>query len=376
MNVRDRIVDAGLVVVSTSLLWFWAVRVADSWGGGYWQLGCAAGAVVCGIAVIRRRHLTGTAAAGLLVAALTMVIAWLTARPAEPGPAMALGLAVLVGSAVRVLRPIPATAIAAAGLVIAVGSMVFQRSAGVPAVTALNLAGWIGAVVVGVGWRVRDDRRRAITEKVRLDERLELARELHDVVAHHITGIVLQAQAARIIRRKNPDELDDSLTGIEAAGSEALAAMRRVVGLLRDTEDAAPATAGLEQLDELVNRFRGHGPQVRLRVPPERGDLPPETTSTVYRIVQESLTNIARHAPTARSVTVAIARDERTVSVEVTDDGQSRQHHRGGYGLLGIRERVEALDGSLAVGPRTDGGWTVRATLPLTGGDLAKGGRR
>ena len=223
-------------------------------------------------------------------------------------------------------------------------------------------------------WRA-DARRRAVVERVRREQRLELARELHDVVAHHITGSVLQTQAARIARRTQPETLDESLAGIEAANSEALAAMRRVVGLLRDTDDAAPATPGPEQLSELVDRFaghlNGHGPVVQLQLPdPSDGRpvWPPEVTSTVYRVVQESLTNIARHAPHARSITVSVAQGPRSVTVEVVDDAASAPalpHHRGGYGLIGIRERVGALDGTLTVGPRPAAGWYVRATLPL-----------
>ncbi|GAA4228916.1 signal transduction histidine kinase [Streptosporangium album] len=204
---------------------------------------------------------------------------------------------------------------------------------------------------------------------MRRDERLKLARELHDVVAHHITSIVLQAQAAQLVARKHPEKVEGSLAGIEATGSDALAATRRVVGLLRDADDAVPAMPGPEQLSELVKRFHGHGPAVRLRLPADGSVWPPEVTSTVYRVVQESLTNISRHAPHARSVTVSVAQDRESVTVEVVDDAPPvparYHHHRGGYGLVGMRERLEALGGTLCAGPRRGAGWPVLATLPV-----------
>ena len=358
------------MALCAAVLVFWAARVTSSWGEGYWPPGFVAGALVCALAVLRRRNRLWTAAAGLAVAAGAVVVAWFAGLPSEPGPAAALGLSVLVGSAVRTLRPRQAAAVAAAGLVVAVGSLVSSPHAladGLPAVTVLNVVAWAAGCGAGLGLRLRHVQRGAAVEQVRRDERLELARELHDVVAHHITGVVLEAQAARIALRTRPEALDESLAGIETASTDALAAMRRVVGLLRDTEDAAPALSGPEQLGELVDRFARHGPPVRLSLPePAVLAWPPEVTSTVHRVVQESLTNIARHAAHARSVTVDVSQGTRSVTVEVADDAAAPpvRHHRGGYGLVGLRERVEALDGTLAAGPRQGGGWSVRATLP------------
>ncbi|MET0134608.1 MAG: sensor histidine kinase, partial [Kibdelosporangium sp.] len=241
-------------------------------------------------------------------------------------------------------------------------------SAGAPGVVAMNLATWLGAMTTGLSLRLLDARATATATQVRRDERLELARELHDVVAHHITGMVLQAQAAGVVAGRSPDRVAESLTGIETAGSDALAAMRRVVGVLRDTDDAAPATPGPEQLSELVDRFHGHGPTVRLRLPDDRAVWPPEVTSTIYRVVQEALTNISRHASRARCVTVTVTQDQQVITVEIVDDAPPappRYPRRGGYGLVGMRERVEALGGTLRAGPRSGGGWSVLATLPM-----------
>ncbi len=375
---RDRrvglVVDAGLGVVLVALLAGTAVAIGSSWGGGYWMFDAAAGLVVCAIALMRRRHRAGAAATGLAVAAVAVIVSWATELPQEPGPAMTLALAVLIGSGVRVLPARSALAVAASGLAVAAGTWCAESlsASGISGVSTLTAAGCLGALVVGSSARLLTARRRATIENVRREERLELARELHDVAAHHLTGIVVQAQAAQLPSRNNPDdEVGRSMAGIEAAGSDALGAIRRVVGLLRDDgDDALPATPGFEQLSELVGQFdgRGGGPVVRLRVPRGEPPWPPEVGSTVYRVVQESLTNIARHAATARSATVDIdiSQDHRTVTVEVTDDAVApTRHHHGGYGLVGMRERVEALGGTLRAGPREPAGWSIRATLPL-----------
>ena len=342
-----------------------AFAIADSWGGGNWVFGCAAGLVMGLLALVRQHHRGWAAGAGLAVAVVAIVIAHLAHLPAEPGPAAALGLSVLIGSAIRTLSLPLAAAIAAGGLALAVGTAV---AASASAVTMLGVAGWLAALATGLGLRLLDTHRRTAAEQVRHDERLELARELHDIVAHHITGVVLHAQAARVVRRKHPEKLDDSLAGIESAGSDALAAMRRIVGLLRDTDDAAPATPGPEQLSELIARFTSHGPTVHLRLPDNEPAWPPEVTSTVYRVVQESLTNITKHAPHAHAVTVSVAQDRPAITIEVNDDAPpvpARYPRRGGYGLVGMRERVEALGGTLSAGPCSDVGWSVRAVLPL-----------
>jgi signal transduction histidine kinase len=365
------VVDAGLGVVFAVLLVVTAVAIGSSWGGVYWLFDVAAGLVVCGIALLRRRRRAGAAIAGLAVAAVAIMVSWAVELPQEPGPAMALALAVLVGSAVRALPVRSAVAIATAGLAVVAGTWFAEAlsSSGISGVTTLNAAGWLGALAVGLSGRLLNARRCAAAEKVRREERLELARELHDVAAHHLTGIVVQAQAAQLASRKHPDDkVGRSMADIEAAGSGALGAIRRVVGLLRDGDDVT-ATPGFEQLSELVRGFdgRGGGPAVRLRVPDGEPMWPSEVSSTIYRVVQESLTNIARHAPTARSVTVDIAQDHQAVTVEVTDDAPAAptRYHRGGYGLVGMRERVEALGGTLRAGPRGDAGWSVWATLPL-----------
>lgn len=365
MDVRDRfgtVADAGLGIVFVVVILGQVLAFADSWGGGYWWFGGVAAALVCGLAILRRWRPAVVVA--LVLAAVAVVVARLADLPSEPGPAMNLGLSVLVGAAVRTFPTRSAVAVAAGAAVVAAACWFAARpvSSGVAPVVAHTVTGWLGALVTGLCLRLLDVRRLAVTEQVRRDERLELARELHDLVAHHVTGVVLQAQAARVVRRRHPERLDDSLAGIEAAGSEALAAMRRVVGLLRDTGDVVSAAPGPEPLGELVGRFPG--PPVRLRLPAGDPAWSPEVASTVYRVVQESLTNVARHAPRASSVAVTVADEGPAVTVVVTDDGPtSTQHQRRGYGLVGMRERVEALGGTLRAGPHGKG-WSVEVVLP------------
>lgn len=363
VNVRNWLLGAAFAVALAGQ----AVAIATTWGGAYWVFDCIAGAIVCGLALARRRHLAGTAAAGLLVAAAAIVVAQLARLPTEPGPAMMLGLAVLIGAAIQRLPGWTAGAIAVGGLAVVASGFGVAWPPSSSAVPTLSALFWLAGVAGGLGLRLLAVRRRATAERVRQEERLELARELHDVVAHHITGIVVQAQAAQLVARKQPERLDDSLAGIANAGTEALAAMRRVVGLLRDTSDAASAAPGPEQLSSLVERFQGNGRAVHLRLPADDTSVwPAEVTSTIYRVVQEALTNIAKHAPHAGSVTVSVTRTGPGVTVEVTDDGASAPaRSRGGYGLIGMRERLEVLGGTLRAGPRSgQPGWSVVATLP------------
>lgn len=346
-----------------------AAAIAESWGSRYWAPGCAFAAAVCLTALAGLRRPLRPAVAALVLAAAAIATTRLSGSdlPAEPSPAMAVGLAVLTASALRGLPPAPAAAIAGAGPVLIV---VGQLAAGPPfaqlaAVTVLDGPIWLAAIGIGVSLRILDARAHTAAEQVRREERLVLARELHDVVAHHITGMVLQAQGAQVVARRDPEQVSEYLSELEAAGTDALAAMRRVVGLLRDTDDAAPASPGPEGLGALIDRFRRQGPEVTLTMPDEN-DWPPEVTTTVYRVAQEALTNVLRHAPKARSVTVAVEQCAQGVTIEVADDAPApvARHPQRGYGLIGMRERVESLGGSLRAGPRPGSGWSVRATLP------------
>ncbi|KJS63371.1 hypothetical protein VM95_03750 [Streptomyces rubellomurinus] len=337
-----------------------------------WLLDFGLSAVVCLAALLRGRDRLVAASVGLAAAAAAVLASSRGFLTDQPGVAASLALAVLAGSAVRALPPRRAVAVAAAGLAVTALGRLASTSTAVGSFHA-GVKGWSVGLGTGLALRFLEHRRRATVEAVRRDERLALARELHDVVAHHVAGIVMHTHAARIMLRKQPDHLASALADIERSGTDAMDAMRRVVALLRDAEDGAAVTAGPEQLVDLVRRFEEHGPAVDLRLPTGPTSWPPVVTTTVYRVVQESLTNIVRHAHGARAVTVTIDQGRPDLTVEVGDDAPShpsnRPSPRGGYGLVGMRERVEALGGTLDAGPRPGTGWTVRASLPLRAGD-------
>lgn len=335
-------------------------------------LDCGIGLVVCAAALLRRRDRLVAVAVGLSAAAAAVLAADMGYLADQPGVATSLALSVLAGSAVRTLPPPRAVVVAAAGLtVVVLGRLVTTSQAVAP--FHMGVQGWLAGLGAGLVLRFLEYRRQTVIEAVRRDERLALARELHDVVAHHVAGIVMHTHAAQIVLRKQPDLLGDALAGIERSGIDAMDAMRSVVALLRDTEDGAALTARPEQLTDLVSRFEEHGPAVDLRLPTEAPAWTPVVTTTVYRVVQESLTNIARHARGARAATVTISQDGTDITIEIGDDAPPhppiRASRRRGHGLVGMRERIEALGGTLNAGPQPGAGWSVRATLPLQAGD-------
>ncbi|NDU74633.1 two-component sensor histidine kinase [Actinomadura sp. DSM 109109] len=244
------------------------------------------------------------------------------------------------------------------------------------------------AIALGVGLYLRalDARRARSLASARRDERLELARDLHDFVAHHVTGIVVQAQAARFTAQsgtaQTQEQLDRMLGEIEKAGTEALTSMRRMVGLLRDAQhvnapdgEALPGggsstrpVGDLAQLKGLVEGFTH--PPAALTLEPGLGALPPEVAASAHRVVQEALTNVRKHAADAATVRVTLARVGDDVEVAVRDDGRGRGRRlpSGGFGLTGLDERVGALGGRLRAGPRPEGGWEVVARLPVSDG--------
>ncbi|MET8754573.1 histidine kinase [Streptomyces sp. NPDC004667] len=210
---------------------------------------------------------------------------------------------------------------------------------------------------------------------VRTAERLELARELHDLVAHHVTGIVVEARAARFTK-VTAERAAEIFGRIETAGDEALGSMRRLVTILR-REDAAAApagttpVAGLADLRRLAERFSTTGPPVVLSIEEGLDDrLPDHVAATAHRIVLEALTNVSKHAATATAVRIGLRTVPTGLEVRVADDGGrparlSDEARGGGYGLAGMAERAEALGGSLTAGPAPEGGWLVTAVLPL-----------
>ena len=339
-----------------------------------WPVGAAlvsVTAAVCAAALLRRRMPARAATAAVVLCGAAELVDWQTDRQGQPAPVACLALLVVVASSVRFLPSPAAAGVAAGSGIVAVGTVeryatyLAQDVPNARTATLVMVTGWAVAVAVGLWRRFDDAQRQAAAEEIRRTERLALARDLHDVAAHHLTGLIVSTQVAQLGSRADP-AVRRTLTDIEAAGKGALASLRQVVRLLRD--DAPAVAPAAESLVELVDRFGRTGIRAELDLPdgPLPLDWPTKATTGIYRIVQEALTNVAQHARDARSVTVRLAHDERTVRLRITDDGQpGPSAGRDGHGLVGMRERAAALDGELTAGPGTPTGWTVEATLPV-----------
>jgi len=210
-------------------------------------------------------------------------------------------------------------------------------------------------------------RAHAETERRRAgEERLRIAQELHDVVAHHISLINVQAGVALHLVDTKPEQTATALAAIKDASKEALVELRSLVGILRDSGEEAPRAPvpGLARLDELVARTQQAGLDVRARVQGERRPLPAHVDAAAYRIVQESLTNVVRHAKASRA-TVRVGYGDSAITLQVDDDGTGgRTPAPEGNGITGMRERAAALGGTFSAGP-TSGGFRVSARLPF-----------
>jgi signal transduction histidine kinase len=205
------------------------------------------------------------------------------------------------------------------------------------------------------------------------EERMRIARELHDVVSHSIGVISVQAGVAAHLLERRPDKAGKALATIRQASDEALGELHAMLGVLRQPDGHAPLTPapGLAQLGALVAQAEGAGLQVAVAVDGGSERLPPAVDLACFRIVQESLTNVVRHAGASRAtVTVTTAGD--ALVVEVADDGAGAappgSGNGAGQGIVGMRERARALGGTLEAGPRPGGGYLVRASLPVGGG--------
>ncbi len=229
-------------------------------------------------------------------------------------------------------------------------------------------------VLVGLYLRGLDDARRRSVAAARRSQRLELAHDLHDFVAHDVSGMVAQAQAGTVLAASDPVRAAALFERIEQAGLQALASLDRTVHLLRSEDTDGPERApqpGLAELVELTERFADSDRVVvRLDAPAEDPAVPREVAATAYRVVVEALTNVRRHAPATRAVDVRVRREGRRLTVRVRDDGggaaaPSGPRRGGGSGLVGLAARVEALGGTLATG-REGEGWQVAASMPLT----------
>ncbi len=251
--------------------------------------------------------------------------------------------------------------------------------------TALLVLAPTAAVAVGMrGWRQRagdsaerllraEAEHEAQTRRAVEAERARIAGELHDVVTHNVSVMVVQAGAARSVLPSSPEQAREALLAVEASGRTAMSELRHLLGLLAPAggdEDMLVPQPGAARVPALVERVRAAGLSVELSVTGAR-DLPPGVDLAAYRVVQEALTNVIKHAGTARAAVVLEYRPDDLV-ITVTDDGRpvtgpGRPGGPGGRGLIGLRERIGLYGGELDAGPRPGGGWRVRARIPLEG---------
>ncbi|MDT0459216.1 histidine kinase [Streptomyces sp. DSM 41527] len=323
------------------------------------------------------RAWSGRATALAAVLLLTATFGWAPdSAPDDSGPFFAAATA-LVGLQAAAFRWAPCRE-AAVGTGLAAVALMLWAQPLVPGASLYERAGmgafWflptLGAAVVGGYPRLMARRGARAVREARHRQQLELAHDLHDFVAHDISGIVAQAQAARFVAGRDPQAAAGALERIERAGLAALASIDRTVHLLREPGPEAARTAlpGTARLTELVDRFDAEG-RTRARLtltPAAQAALSREAAATVQRVVTEALTNVRRHAPEAAGVEVALTHEDGTVRLTITNDtGRTRPRARehGGTGLLALTERVRALNGTLHT-TRDNGTWRLTVTLP------------
>jgi signal transduction histidine kinase len=388
-DVPPTLVDIGLAVVVTALV---VVSLISERRHGE-HVPTPGVVILLGLlpALALRRLLPGTAL--VIVVAVQVGLALTNTAPGANVPAELIvpySVAAYAGGRVRL-----ACGVAAGAALIAV------PLPWAPAGVRLDLLAFLvaGAVawLVGAVLRGRRDRMVRLAEyaervererdlqarRAVADERLRIARELHDVVAHNLSVVVVQAQALRPVVNRDPERALNLASSIEETGREALEEMRHLLGVLRTGDGAEPADAdrldadpldpqpGLDALEGLVAQVRQAGLAVSLTTSGEPRRLPPAIELSAYRIVQEALTNVLRHAGPARAEVAVGYRDDALV-LDVTDDGRGAaaglDHPPvpgSGHGLVGMRERVALFGGQLSTGPRAGGGFAVRAQIPV-----------
>ncbi|GAA0287985.1 sensor histidine kinase [Streptomyces polychromogenes] len=348
---------------------------------------------------------TVTAALGLVLAALTLLF-----RRRHPVPV--LGAVLALGMVVNVVTPAaphfgltltvalftvarrcrPAVVAAAAPACVPLAAVGLGGSvlpSGLNVLTNALAAALVVGAAVGVNrWQREVEANRALlADRAVAAERRRIARELHDIVAHHITTMQLMAGGARVSLEHDPGAAREALVILEDSGRMALGEMRQLLDVLRAGEETEPAPSapqpGTADLERIVTESRLGGMDTEFTVHGAVRPLPPTVGLTVFRVVQEALTNARKHAGNA-GARVRLTYRAAEVAVEVCDDGPGeapprraqRQQGRGGYGLIGMRERVALHGGTLEAGPRADGGFRVAARLPVPAAAGAPDGAR
>jgi signal transduction histidine kinase len=361
----DQVVGALLFTGLELVTWF-APGVQDRW------VASLVFALMAGAVTVRRRWPLGaTAVAGIAVQ-------FQPAIPSDPQAPATLLVFVLCAYGVGAFLPRERSWPGLAGL-FAIATLIAVRS---PAMVAnlffLNvlvaLLPWAaGRIARALAAQERASResaealdaqaeRRAVAAAA--SERARIAREIHDVVAHGVSVMVIQAAGARTVMERDPSRAEASLQAVERAGREALAEMRRLVGLLGEDGVALAPQPGLADLADLVTRTRAAGLETTFDVAGEPRSVAPGLGLCAYRIVQEALTNSIKHARAGRAE-VRVRWGSRVLELEVLDDGDGGAPAAGGHGIPGMRERAAVHGGTVEAGPRPGGGFEVRASIPL-----------
>lgn len=322
---------------------------------------------VLGLALVpallwRRSHPLLAASVGWGVAGVLSVLQ-LTADTSDLGLYSMLGVLVLLYSLVRWGSGREIAAGLAFVMVVAVLGMI-ASSAGFADVFGGSVL-LLLVVALGAVFRYRADLWSRQQREIRNQERVALARELHDTVAHHVSAIAVQAQAGGAVVGSQPEKAAEVLAAIEAEASRTLAEMRSMVRLLREEEsvDYAPQR-GVADLPALARVDTT--PAVEVSLDGSLTELARPVDAALYRLAQESLTNAVRHARGATRVAIDVHREGDAVRLRVSDDGRiGTEAPEPGFGLLGMAERAQLLGGSLSAGPGPEGGWVVEAALPL-----------
>jgi len=324
--------------------------------------------------------------ATIVAVGLAPVMLWRRTQPLACvvvgfGTAMALGLATLAGgpshsglnTMIYILVLVYALVRWGSGREIVIGLMFVLIAAVIGTVADYtgpsDFIGGFGILTAsaagGAAFRYRAESWRRALEQIRSQERVGLARELHDTVAHHVSAIAVQAQAGRTLAGQRPEAALEALAVIEGEASRTLAEMRAMVRVLRD---GAPTQytpqPGVADLASLARR--DPVPVVDVEVPSDLDDLPLQVDAAVYRLAREALTNALRHARNASRVEIRVVHGGGRLRLRVSDDGQvdPARPANHGFGLLGMTERVQLLGGTLRAGPTPGGGWAVDAELP------------
>ncbi|MEV1116289.1 sensor histidine kinase [Actinosynnema sp. NPDC049800] len=340
------------VTAALVLLTFWE-------GGGRLPSGAVVGSLCVSLPLLLRRVLPLTGA----VLSAVVGLGGLGLLPAWPGMLVTMGA---FAAAVYHRERGPGLVLAVCGCWVLVSAVIAGSPVRVFTITDLVVMG-VAPVATGYALRLHRERaeqasrmQRAEADRVLAEERARLARDVHDSVGHHLTAIRLQATAAQRVLAGAPPVADRALGTIADLSRSALDEVRDLLSTLRDV----PSGMGLADVDRVAGRLSGPDRRVTVRRSGSAAAVPPGVDHTAFRVVQEALTNIARHS-TAGEVEVSLHRDRGRLVVTVVDDGSvAGPVEAEGQGMRGMRERVRQVGGTLAVGPGETGGWRVRAELP------------